>query len=122
MLPAAALSWARRPSNEPKNSSTAAASSPVGLSPPSGLRFFHHTWCRAWPARWNASVVSEVAEWGQQRLTATGLGSYISHATDAGDFRRTVVGVVVMALFVVVLNRLFWRPVFAQAERKFRMS
>jgi len=71
---------------------------------------------------WNASVVSEVAEWGQQRLTATGLGSYISHATDAGDFRRTVVGVVVMALFVVVLNRLFWRPVFARAERKFRMT
>jgi NitT/TauT family transport system permease protein len=71
---------------------------------------------------WNASVVSEVAEWGQQHLTAAGLGSYISRATDAGDFRRTVVGIVVMALFVVVLNRLFWRPLFARAERKFRLS
>jgi len=71
---------------------------------------------------WNASVVSEVAEWGKQHLTATGLGSYISRATDAGDFRRTVVGIVVMALFVVVLNRLFWKPLFARAERKFRMS
>ena len=71
---------------------------------------------------WNASVVSEVAEWGKQHLTAAGLGSYISQATDAGDFRRTVVGVVVMALFVVVLNRLFWKPLFARAERKFRLS
>ena len=71
---------------------------------------------------WNASVVSEVAEWGKQHLTAAGLGSYISRATDAGDFRRTVVGIVVMALFVVVLNRLFWKPLFARAERKFRMS
>jgi NitT/TauT family transport system permease protein len=71
---------------------------------------------------WNASVVSEVAEWGQERLQAAGLGSYISHATSTGDFRRTVVGIVVMALFVVVINRIFWKPLFARAERKFRMS
>jgi NitT/TauT family transport system permease protein len=71
---------------------------------------------------WNASVVSEVAEWGKEHLRAAGLGSYISQATVAGDFRRTVVGVVVMALFVVVLNRVFWKPLFARAERKFRLS
>ena len=71
---------------------------------------------------WNASVVSEVAEWGQEHLEAAGLGSYISHATGTGDFRRTVVGIVVMALFVVVINRVFWKPLFARAERKFRLS
>jgi NitT/TauT family transport system permease protein len=71
---------------------------------------------------WNASVVSEVAEWGQEHLQAAGLGAYISHATGTGDFRRTVVGIVVMALFVVVINRVFWKPLFARAERKFRMS
>jgi NitT/TauT family transport system permease protein len=71
---------------------------------------------------WNASVVSEVAEWGQEHLQAAGLGSYISHATGTGDFRRTVVGIVVMALFVVVINRIFWKPLFARAERKYRMS
>ena len=71
---------------------------------------------------WNASVVSEVAEWGNEQLHAAGLGAYISHATGTGDFRRTVVGIVVMALFVVVLNRVFWKPLYARAERKFRMS
>ena len=71
---------------------------------------------------WNASVVSEVAEWGQEHLQAAGLGAYISHATGTGDFRRTVVGIVVMALFVVVINRVFWKPLFARAERKFRLS
>jgi NitT/TauT family transport system permease protein len=71
---------------------------------------------------WNASVVSEVAEWGQEHLEAAGLGSYISHATSTGDFRRTVVGIVVMALFVVIINRVFWKPLFARAERKFRLS
>ena len=71
---------------------------------------------------WNASVVSEVAEWGHEHLEAAGLGSYISHATSTGDFRRTVVGIVVMALFVVIINRVFWKPLFARAERKFRLS
>jgi NitT/TauT family transport system permease protein len=71
---------------------------------------------------WNASVVSEVAEWGKERLTAAGLGAYISQATGAGDFRRTVVGIVVMALFVVTINRVFWKPLFARAERKFRLT
>jgi ABC-type anion transport system duplicated permease subunit len=27
-----------------------------------------------------------------------------------------------MSLFVVLLNRLFWRPLYAQAERRFRMA
>ncbi len=71
---------------------------------------------------WNASIVAEVADWGNQHLTAAGLGEYIADATSAGDFPRTVLGIAVMALFVVVLNRLFWRPLYARAERKFRVS
>jgi len=71
---------------------------------------------------WNASIVAEVADWGSKHLTAAGLGAYIADATSAGDFPRTVLGIAVMALFVVVLNRLFWRPLYARAERKFRVS
>jgi NitT/TauT family transport system permease protein len=71
---------------------------------------------------WNASVAAEVASWGPEKLTASGLGAYIAGATSAGDFRRTVLGIVVMSLFVVILNRLFWRPLYARAERKFRLS
>jgi NitT/TauT family transport system permease protein len=71
---------------------------------------------------WNASIVAEVADWGNKHLTAAGLGAYIADATSGGDFPRTVLGIAVMALFVVVLNRLFWRPLYARAERKFRVS
>jgi NitT/TauT family transport system permease protein len=71
---------------------------------------------------WNASIVAEVADWGSKHLTAAGLGAYIANATSAGDFPRTVLGIAVMAMFVVVLNRLFWRPLYARAERKFRVS
>jgi NitT/TauT family transport system permease protein len=71
---------------------------------------------------WNAAIVAELATWGKERLVATGLGAYIAEATTAGDARRTVLGIVVMSLFVVVINRLFWRPLYAYAERRFRMA
>jgi NitT/TauT family transport system permease protein len=71
---------------------------------------------------WNASIVAEVANWGNEKLVAHGLGAYIFEATSAGDFQRTVLGTVVLSLFVVTLNRVFWRPLYARAERKFRIA
>jgi NitT/TauT family transport system permease protein len=71
---------------------------------------------------WNASIVAEVASWGDVRLEANGLGAYIARATEAGDFHRIVLGIAVMSLFVVAINRLFWRPLYRYAERKFRLG
>ena len=71
---------------------------------------------------WNASIVAEVASWGDEHLQATGLGAYIAQQTDAGDFHRIVLGIAVMSLFVVVVNRVFWRPLYLYAERKFRLG
>jgi NitT/TauT family transport system permease protein len=71
---------------------------------------------------WNASIVAEVASWGTQTLHAHGLGAYIADATTAGDFHRIVLGIVVMSFFVVVVNRLFWRPLYWFAERRYRLT
>jgi NitT/TauT family transport system permease protein len=71
---------------------------------------------------WNASVLAEVANWGSTTLRAHGLGAYIADATTTGDFRRVVLGIAVMAFFVVVVNRLFWQPLYWYAERKYRLS
>ena len=71
---------------------------------------------------WNASIVAEVASWGNEHLEAKGLGAYIAQQTDAGDFHRIVLGIAVMSLYVVVINRVFWRPLYHYAERKFRLG
>ena len=71
---------------------------------------------------WNASIVAEVASWGDEKVEAAGLGAYIANATTAGDFHRIVLGVVTMSLFVLLINRLLWRPLYYYAERKFRLS
>jgi NitT/TauT family transport system permease protein len=43
-------------------------------------------------------------------------------ASAAGDFHRVILGTTIMSLFVVVINRLFWRPLYYYAERKYRLS
>ncbi|HTP93738.1 MAG TPA: ABC transporter permease subunit [Xanthobacteraceae bacterium] len=71
---------------------------------------------------WNASIVAEVASWGNEHLQAKGLGAYIAEKTDAGDFHHIVLGIAVMSLYVVLINRFFWRPLYLYAERKFRLG
>jgi NitT/TauT family transport system permease protein len=71
---------------------------------------------------WNASIVAEVVEWGEHRLTATGLGAYIAAATTTGDWPRIVLGIAVMSAYVVLLNRLVWRPLGELAGRRFALD
>ncbi|HXW23636.1 MAG TPA: ABC transporter permease subunit [Xanthobacteraceae bacterium] len=71
---------------------------------------------------WNASIVAEVANWGDIKLKAAGLGAYIAQATEAGDYPRVVLGIGVMSIFVVVINRLLWRPLYRFAERRCRLD
>ena len=70
---------------------------------------------------WNASIVAEVVSYGSIALVATGLGAYISQATSAGDSPRILIGVLVMSFYVVSLNRLFWRRLYALAQRRYSL-
>jgi NitT/TauT family transport system permease protein len=71
---------------------------------------------------WNAAIVAEYVKWGDDTVTAHGIGSYIAEATAAGDFPKIVLGVAVMSIFVTLFNRFLWRPLFGLAERKLRLD
>ncbi len=71
---------------------------------------------------WNASIVAEVASWGDTKLKAAGLGAYIADASEAGDYPKVVLGIAVMSVLVVAFNRLVWRPLYRLAERRFRVN
>jgi NitT/TauT family transport system permease protein len=71
---------------------------------------------------WNASIVAEVASWGDTHFTAHGLGAYIAQATEAGDMQRVVLGIAVMSFYVVLINRAIWRPLYRVAERHSRLG
>jgi NitT/TauT family transport system permease protein len=73
---------------------------------------------------WNASIVAEVAGWGSHHLRATGLGAYIAESAASNSpnhFARVLIGVVVMSIFVVGVNRLFWRRLYRLAESRYSL-
>jgi NitT/TauT family transport system permease protein len=73
-------------------------------------------------AAWNASIVAEAVSWGNTHIYATGLGAYLAEKTLRGDFHHIVLGIFIMALYVVLTNRLVWRPLYNYAETKMRLE
>ncbi len=71
---------------------------------------------------WNASIVAEVVDYGHHHLVASGLGAYIAQATGAGNFGNVLVGVTVMAVYVVATNRFFWRRLYQLAETRYSLQ
>ncbi len=71
---------------------------------------------------WNAAIVAEYVKWGGDTVSAHGIGAYIAKATAAGDYPKIVLGVAVMSIFVIMFNRLLWRPLYGLAETRLRLD
>ncbi|MDE1175552.1 MAG: ABC transporter permease subunit [Edaphobacter sp.] len=71
---------------------------------------------------WNASIVAEYFHLKNQTLQTTGLGAVISAATDSGQFQILLLATIVMALMVVTINRLVWRPLYRLAETRYKLG
>ena len=67
------------------------------------------------------SIIAEAVTWGHHHLYATGLGAYIAQ-TNSLNHPRMVLGIVMMALYVVVINRVLWRPLYRIAETRFQLD
>lgn len=71
---------------------------------------------------WNATIVSEYVCFKDQSFTAFGLGSTISRATTEGNFPLLCAAIVSMAVFVVLVNRVFWKRLYRLAEERFSLN
>jgi NitT/TauT family transport system permease protein len=66
-------------------------------------------WITAAGGAWNATIVSEIVTIGSKTYTATGLGAYVTNASNANNFSDLTAAVIVMAVVVVAINRLLWK-------------
>jgi NitT/TauT family transport system permease protein len=71
---------------------------------------------------WNASIIAEYFRLKNQTLQTVGLGAVISAATDSGQFQILLLATIVMALMVVTINRLVWRPLYRLAETRYKLE
>ena len=70
---------------------------------------------------WFFLMVSEAFVLGDKDFRLPGLGSYMSVAVARGDGRAMIAAVAAMALMIVALDQLLWRPVVVWAQ-KFRVE
>ncbi|GAN53444.1 ABC transporter permease [Tanticharoenia sakaeratensis] len=68
---------------------------------------------------WNASILAEMARWGDVTLHAKGLGDFIATATQDGNTAHVALGVAMMAAYVVAINQLVWLPLQTYVGRRF---
>jgi NitT/TauT family transport system permease protein len=79
--------------------------------------------CTAAGGAWNATILAEVATWGDKTIKATGLGAYIADVSAQPDGTAALIcGTGVMALFVVIINNLVWRRLYRYAEKRFHLD
>jgi len=71
---------------------------------------------------WNASIVAEYFHFQGKTMSTLGLGAQISAATDSGNSQLLLVSTMVMAMLVVCVNRLVWRPLYHLAESRYRLD
>jgi NitT/TauT family transport system permease protein len=71
---------------------------------------------------WNASIIAEYFHLHGDTLSTIGLGAQINHATDHGEFPILLLATIIMAMMVVTINRLVWRPLYHLAETKYRLG
>ena len=53
---------------------------------------------------------------------ATGLGSTISAATDSGSFDVLLAATILMAIIVVIVNRLVWMRLYQLAGTRYKLE
>lgn len=71
---------------------------------------------------WNAAIVSEYVQMKNQTYSAMGVGSLISEATAQGNFPLLAASVCSMALAVVLINRIVWRPLYKLAADRYSLN
>ncbi len=70
---------------------------------------------------WNITIIAEAIQWGNQHLDAVGIGAYITHVSDKGDFPQLALGIAVMCILVLIVNRVLWRPLYNLAQERFQI-
>ncbi|WP_018962629.1 ABC transporter permease subunit [Coprothermobacter platensis] len=74
----------------------------------------------AWGGAWNASIVAEHVQFGDQVYSIPGIGSLLTEATS--NTKALVLTVLCMTVLIVLVNMLFWRPWYSRSAEKYNIT
>ncbi len=77
----------------------------------------------AWGGGWNAIIFSEYVVAGGRLHSVRGIGATLDHATYVtGDLQVVTLSLASMVALVVLVNRLFWDPVYQHVAERYKME
>jgi NitT/TauT family transport system permease protein len=77
----------------------------------------------AWGGGWNAIIFSEYVVAGGRRYEAKGIGAMLDRATYVtGDEQVIALSLLSMVALVVLVNRVFWQPVYQRVAARYKME
>jgi NitT/TauT family transport system permease protein len=77
----------------------------------------------AWGAGWNAMILCEYLEAGRRVYQVRGIGATLDRATYAsGDMQVVAACLASMVLLIVLVNRLFWDPLYQRVATRYKME
>jgi NitT/TauT family transport system permease protein len=77
----------------------------------------------AWGGGWNAIIFSEYVVAGEKTYAVRGIGATLDRATwVTGDSQVMVASLAAMVLLVVLVNRLFWDPLYQHVAERYKMD
>ncbi len=76
-----------------------------------------------WGGGWNALIVSEYVVFGGTVYSVLGIGALLDKATyQLGSQSLMVLSVVSLVIFIVLINRFFWRKLYKIAAERFKIE
>ncbi len=66
---------------------------------------------------WFALIACEISPFANYTYQLPGLGSYLQVATNSGDYKALMFGIVTVILIVVATDQLLWRPLIAWSDK-----
>ncbi|MBT4768737.1 MAG: ABC transporter permease subunit [Phycisphaerae bacterium] len=92
---------------------------------PAMFPFLVTGWVTAAGGAWNTTIVAEYVQTGigdgDVRITP-GIGSLIAVATDRGDYALLAASTMVLAIFVIVFNRIAWHRLYRLSATRFNLQ
>jgi len=66
---------------------------------------------------WFALIACEISPFSNYTYQLPGIGSYLQVATNSGDYKALLSGIVTVILIVVATDQLLWRPLIAWSDK-----
>jgi NitT/TauT family transport system permease protein len=77
----------------------------------------------AWGAGWNAMILCEYLEAGRRVYQVRGIGATLDRATYlTGDMQVVAASLASMVLLIILVNRLFWDPLYQRVAERYKME